>query len=375
MDSDSSTTNYIMNPKRSYDFDKFSLLAVSDLQHQQQPQSTITNISESTDTTTTTKNNNKTKRDPPKVQIVQPHKPNIDQDSSSFGLNRNLPSSSSTPELKPTTNISQQRKRSYDVRSSVNYESSIGRRHSMARVQNFTVEAPITKVKNLLILAQDHCKSEIVRDHLEKALEILGNAELYNPSSLMNDFSNDKQTTDLVSGLMSNGFLKKSAQGYIPTVRSPLFSISSCETQSYIRNLSPEVNNLLDSEKSWSFDIISLERLTLKRPLVTLGLKILNRFDTCSFLKTDETTLLNWLTLMESHYKSTNPYHNSTHASDVLHSSAYFVSTDKLKNILDTTDRIASLLAAVIHDLNHPGRTNAFLCNSKNELAVLYNDQ
>ncbi len=36
---------------------------------------------------------------------------------------------------------------------------------------------------------------------------------------------------------------------------------------------------------------------------------------------------------------------------------------------------MASLIAAAIHDLNHPGRTNAFLCNSNNDLAILYNDQ
>jgi hypothetical protein len=45
------------------------------------------------------------------------------------------------------------------------------------------------------------------------------------------------------------------------------------------------------------------------------------------------------------------------------------------KDILDETDRVASLLAAAVHDLNHPGRTNAFLCNSNSDLAVLYNDQ
>lgn len=56
----------------------------------------------------------------------------------------------------------------------------------------------------------------------------------------------------------------------------------------------------------------------------------MNRFEVCEYLKIDETVLVNWLTLIESNYKTTNPYHNSTHASDVLHATAYFLSTDKL---------------------------------------------
>lgn len=41
---------------------------------------------------------------------------------------------------------------------------------------------------------------------------------------------------------------------------------------------------------------------------------------------------------------------------------------------LDRIDEVAALIAAAIHDVDHPGRTNSFLCNAGNELAVLYND-
>ncbi len=101
-------------------------------------------------------------------------------------------------------------------------------------------------------------------------------------------------------------------------------------SQTYVKNLSPEINKILDTEESWGFDIIALERLTNNRPLVTLGLKIMNRFRVCEFLKIEEVLLVNWLTLMESNYKISNPYHNSTHAADVLHATAYFLSTDKI---------------------------------------------
>ena len=45
-----------------------------------------------------------------------------------------------------------------------------------------------------------------------------------------------------------------------------------------------------------------------------------------------------------------------------------------LQGVLDQDDVVCSLIAAVIHDLDHPGRTNAFLVNSGSPLAMLYND-
>ena len=45
---------------------------------------------------------------------------------------------------------------------------------------------------------------------------------------------------------------------------------------------------------------------------------IFSRFGVVQTLNTDETTLRNWLTLIEANYHSTNSYHNSTHAADVL---------------------------------------------------------
>ena len=47
-------------------------------------------------------------------------------------------------------------------------------------------------------------------------------------------------------------------------------------------------------------------------------MKIFAAFDACKLLKIDETTLKNWLGLIEEHYRADNPYHNATHAADVL---------------------------------------------------------
>lgn len=53
------------------------------------------------------------------------------------------------------------------------------------------------------------------------------------------------------------------------------------------------------------------------------------RFGVCDFLRVDEMTVMNWLNLIEANYHSTNSYHNSTHAADVLHATAFFLTRER----------------------------------------------
>jgi high affinity cAMP-specific and IBMX-insensitive 3',5'-cyclic phosphodiesterase 8 len=66
------------------------------------------------------------------------------------------------------------------------------------------------------------------------------------------------------------------------------------------------------------------------RALRYLGVRTLQRFGVSEFLKVSDSDLAGWLTLMESHYKP-NPYHNSTHAADVMHGIAFFLEQEGLK--------------------------------------------
>lgn len=45
-----------------------------------------------------------------------------------------------------------------------------------------------------------------------------------------------------------------------------------------------------------------------------------------------------------------------------------------MKSIMEPLDEATSLIAAAAHDLDHPGRSSAFLSNSDSPLAILYND-
>ncbi|XP_069839647.1 high affinity cAMP-specific and IBMX-insensitive 3',5'-cyclic phosphodiesterase 8A isoform X2 [Dendropsophus ebraccatus] len=265
------------------------------------------------------------------------------------------------------------RKGSLDVRSTTSRGSdgSSQRRHSsMARIHSMTIEAPITKVINIINAAQENSPMPVA-EALDRVLEILRTTELYSPQLGTKD--EDPHTYDLVGGLMTDGLRRLSGNEYILTAKvhpSSGHLISSLS----LTDIPPRIAQAMENEEEWEFDIFELEAATHKRPLVYLGLKMFARFGVCSFLNCSEATLRSWLHVIESNYHSGNAYHNSTHSADVLHATAYFLCKERVKQSLDQIDEVAALIAATVHDVDHPGRTNSFLCNAGSELAILYND-
>uniref|UniRef100_A0A8C3XLK4 Phosphodiesterase n=1 Tax=Chelydra serpentina TaxID=8475 RepID=A0A8C3XLK4_CHESE len=267
------------------------------------------------------------------------------------------------------------RKESIDVKSITSRSSDApslqNRRYSsMARIHSMTIEAPITKVINIINTAQEN-SPVTVAEALDRVLEILRTTELYSPQLGTKD--EDPHTSDLVGGLMTDGLRRLSGNEYV-------FSKNMNQSHSHlsvpvtVNDVPPCIAQLLDNEESWDFNIFELEAVTNKRPLVYLGLKVFARFGVCEFLNCSEATLRAWFQVIEANYHSTNSYHNSTHAADVLHATAFFLGKERVKGNLDHLDEVAALIAATVHDVDHPGRTNSFLCNAGSELAVLYND-
>uniref|UniRef100_A0A8C9WWY9 Phosphodiesterase n=1 Tax=Sander lucioperca TaxID=283035 RepID=A0A8C9WWY9_SANLU len=218
------------------------------------------------------------------------------------------------------------RKGSLDVRSTTSRGSdgSSQRRHSsMARIHSMTIEAPITKVGS-------------------------------SPSPM--------------------ALRRLSGNEYILATKQPHHIPSHLTTPLSLNDIPPRIAETMENEESWDFDIVNLEAATMRRPLTYLGMKIFSRFGVCEFLNCPEATLRSWLQVIEANYHSSNSYHNSSHAADVLHATAYFLCKERVKQSLDPIDEVAALIAATVHDVDHPGRTNSFLCNAGSELAILYND-
>lgn len=266
---------------------------------------------------------------------------------------------------------SNNRKGSADMKSI----SSDGlRRQSIAKLHNLSIEAPITKVIALITSVQENANLEDIQT-LDKVVDILRTTELYSPQ-LKDDKgkSGDPVTNDLIGALLSSG----------PSV-TPIARRSSSDSGSVSKiglsrstfktvNMSHQMKELLDTSLLWDFDIFRLEELSVKRPLVYLGMNLMNHFDVCSSLGCEENVLHNWLIVIEENYNAKNTYHTSTHAADVMQATAGFLERERLKQILDPLDEAVCLIAAAAHDVDHPGKSSAFLCNSNHELAILYND-
>lgn len=83
--------------------------------------------------------------------------------------------------------------------------------------------------------------------------------------------------------------------------------------------------------------------------------------------------LWNFVARIETGYND-NPYHNFRHAVDVTHTVYRYVTMTEPRTHVTHVEKFALLVAALSHDLDHPGVNNAFLVNTKDRLATLYND-
>jgi hypothetical protein len=123
------------------------------------------------------------------------------------------------------------------------------------------------------------------------------------------------------------------------------------------------------------FDVFDFAATACKgRPLQTLGLSLLSTMGLCEALKIDRVSLAAFLADVERKYHA-NPYHNSTHAADVLQTTHHILVTSGIGDSLAPLDMFATFIAAIVHDVDHPGRNNAYAIATESEHALAHNDR
>ena len=126
-----------------------------------------------------------------------------------------------------------------------------------------------------------------------------------------------------------------------------------------------------------TFNIFELKEIVgYSKVLPIMGKVILDAFG----LVTDEiistSKLEPFLVSVSNQYLETTLYHNSMHGADVSQSLCLYFLNSNAEEICQSLvlDLLGILIAALGHDLAHPGFTNPYHINASSELALTYND-
>ena len=159
---------------------------------------------------------------------------------------------------------------------------------------------------------------------------------------------------------------------------------SQLEKKNLVSNLSPaqemqynqDVAKCLKKLDMISFNIFKLKATTNNNEFIVITNCLLTYYDSFRAEKINEANFLNFIKVIQSGYLSL-PYHNSTHAADVVQAFHYFLKSCRAAdyNEFGLSDITICLLSAAIHDYQHPGLNNTFLVNNSDDLALLYNDR
>lgn len=148
--------------------------------------------------------------------------------------------------------------------------------------------------------------------------------------------------------------------------------------QESMPEFSPELHTFLDTEMtSWGLNIFKLDTLAGGYPMTALGLQILERKDLFAKLHLDKMTVCRFLLAAEQGYGRFPDilYHNNVHGADVAHSTFCLLEDPAHSNLYSDLEYFAGIIAALCHDIGHPGVNNQFLVATHSPLATLYNDQ
>eukprot|EP00026_Physarum_polycephalum_P010417 Phypoly_transcript_10581.p1 GENE.Phypoly_transcript_10581~~Phypoly_transcript_10581.p1 ORF type:complete len:305 (+),score=45.55 Phypoly_transcript_10581:195-1109(+) len=107
--------------------------------------------------------------------------------------------------------------------------------------------------------------------------------------------------------------------------------------------------------------------------LMDCVVQMLSEFNILQEYEIKKETVKELLRSIQSAYNQ-NPFHSWMHAVSVTQMMFLLISKSSLTTVLDTREKYSLLIAALCHDLDHPGLSNGFQINSKSPLACKYNN-
>jgi len=133
-------------------------------------------------------------------------------------------------------------------------------------------------------------------------------------------------------------------------------------------------SNAMNNVDDWAWDVFAYSSEASAYAFPFLGMKLLlkyNIYATCNF-NTD--ILAAFLSALSEGYDSKNPFHNAEHIMDTVQTCHYIYRTAGMETFLSLQDIAVGIIAAFVHDYEHPGVNNQFLIRTKHPKAIRYSD-
>lgn len=125
-----------------------------------------------------------------------------------------------------------------------------------------------------------------------------------------------------------------------------------------------------------NFNIYQFEAIFgREKSFVLIGKEMLRTLDLMNIIET--TKLENFLIDLRNNYIPSNFYHNERHGADVGHTTTTYLKESEIIDVcfFEDLDIFSIVIAAISHDVGHPGMNNAFQINSNSEYTLTYHDK
>lgn len=239
--------------------------------------------------------------------------------------------------------------------------------------ENNILNTPAGGVINLLRQLQtDIGPKHTLANDLEQVITLIGSHKLYEvdvPHAIQHGVPDiDSQTKGFLLTQLSNFTEEKQ-------VNEPKKKHVQAHPHAHVRRASLEsFAPLLTNVDNWDCDAFELQKATNSCALSCVGFHVISRHGLFTKLNLSADKISSFLLSVEAGYLS-NPYHNSTHATDVLLAGNHLVKATGLEKYLTPKELLSILVACIVHDLGHPGLNNSFLVSTTDKLAILHNDR
>ena len=245
----------------------------------------------------------------------------------------------------------------------------------------------LKKHKNLKIFEKENTSSQL---RLKTSMDLI-NAQPHNLSTYLDtnniyrksNKKNLKNNSDLFNNSNNNLYInifeqKKNNIIWPQPSSSALKKMPNTKLKTKKEKKITNINNipnisLLDNIETKDFDIFELDKKT-PNTLFLIGYYIFNRFGFHNIMKYP--LFENWCRKIAKGYDRKNPYHTDLHAADVTQTCLSFFKIGKINELckLNQLSKCALFLSCMCHDYKHPGVNNNYLMETKNILAIKYND-